>query len=76
MKTLESIQKLTSKQQMFCREYLVDINATQAAIRAGYSAKTADVAGPRLLGNVRVAECINGEYLALRRFFETAIQTH
>ena len=50
--------KLTPRQQMFCREYVIDLNATQAAIRAGYSAKTADVAGPRLLGNVRVAELI------------------
>ena len=32
---------LTDKQQAFVREYLVDLNATQAAIRAGYSAKTA-----------------------------------
>ncbi len=31
----------TEKQKMFCREYLVDFNATQAAIRAGYSEKTA-----------------------------------
>ena len=33
--------KLTSKQQRFCDEYLIDLNATQAAIRAGYSKKTA-----------------------------------
>ncbi|MDP8753891.1 terminase small subunit [Serratia marcescens] len=33
---------LTGKQEMFCREYLIDLNATQAAIRAGYSAKTAN----------------------------------
>lgn len=31
----------TDKQRQFCREYLVDLNATQAAIRAGYSKKTA-----------------------------------
>ena len=35
--------KLTAKQQRFCEEYLVDLNATQAAIRAGYSKKTAQV---------------------------------
>jgi len=46
---------LTPKQAAFVQEYLLDLNATQAAIRAGYSAKTADVAGPRLLGNVRIA---------------------
>jgi phage terminase small subunit len=33
--------KLTPKQEAFCQEYLVDLNATQAAIRAGYSEKTA-----------------------------------
>lgn len=43
--------KLTEKQQRFVDEYLIDLNATQAAIRAGYSAKTADVQGSRMLGN-------------------------
>ena len=38
--------KLTSKQKRFCEEYLIDLNATQAAIRAGYSKKTA-----RSIGN-------------------------
>ena len=33
--------KLTAKQEFFCKEYLIDLNATQAAIRAGYSEKTA-----------------------------------
>ncbi|HBS9937649.1 TPA: terminase small subunit [Klebsiella pneumoniae] len=33
---------LTDKQEMFCREYSIDLNATQAAIRAGYSEKTAN----------------------------------
>jgi len=32
--------KLTDKQEVFCREYLIDLNATQAAVRAGYSEKT------------------------------------
>lgn len=35
--------KLTPKQKRFCEEYIVDLNATQAAIRAGYSQKTAAV---------------------------------
>jgi len=43
---------------MFCREYLVDLNATQAAIRAGYRAKNADVTGPKMLGKVGIAEFI------------------
>lgn len=50
--------RLTPKQQRFVEEYLLDLNATQAAIRAGYSAKTADSIGPRLLGNVGVARAI------------------
>lgn len=33
---------MTPKQEMFCREFLIDLNGTQAAIRAGYSAKTAN----------------------------------
>lgn len=37
--------KLTEKQQRFVDEYLIDLNATQAAIRAGYSVKTADAIG-------------------------------
>jgi len=41
-------KKLTPKQQRFIEEYLVDLNATQAAIRAGYSAKTAHVKGHEL----------------------------
>lgn len=49
---------MTPRQQRFVDEYLIDLNATQAAIRAGYSAKTAEVQGPRLLGNVRVAKAI------------------
>lgn len=46
--------KFTDKQQMFIDEYLVDLNATQAAIRAGYSEKTAYSQGQRLLKNVEV----------------------
>ena len=47
--------KLTPKQQKFVSEYLVDLNATQAAIRAGYSPKTANRIGPQLL----VKNCIS-----------------
>lgn len=49
---------LTPKQQRFVEEYLIDLNATQAAIRAGYSAKTAHAAGSRLLTNVKVKPVI------------------
>ena len=51
--------KLTEKQQRFVDEYLIDLNATQAAIRAGYSAKTADVQGSRMLANVKVQQAIS-----------------
>lgn len=40
---------LTSKQQLFLAEYLLDMNATQAAIRAGYSQRSATQIGQRLL---------------------------
>ncbi|MEY0558572.1 terminase small subunit [Providencia rettgeri] len=39
---------------MFCREYLSDLNTTQAAIHAGYSDKTANVKSSRLLINVSI----------------------
>ncbi|MEO1108274.1 MAG: terminase small subunit [Pseudomonadota bacterium] len=49
---------LTAKQARFVEEYLIDLNATQAAIRAGYSEKTADTQGSRLLQNVKVQKAI------------------
>jgi len=51
-------KKLTPKQQRFVDEYQVDLNATQAAIRAGYSAKTADTQAARLLVNVKVQKAV------------------
>ena len=52
------MQKLSPKQERFAREYLVDLNATQAAIRAGYSPKTAYSMGQRLLKNVEVQKAV------------------
>ena len=49
---------LNPKQTRFVAEYLIDSNATQAAIRAGYSEKTAKQIGSRLLTNVDVANAI------------------
>lgn len=49
---------LTQKQRRFVDEYLIDLNATQAAIRAGYSAKTAQEQSSRLLSNVMVGQAI------------------
>jgi phage terminase small subunit len=54
-----SKDQLTPKQERFCEEYLIDLNATQAAFRAGYSAKTANEQGARLLANVSVASKID-----------------
>ncbi|MDF2951740.1 MAG: terminase small subunit [Anaerocolumna sp.] len=51
--------KLTIKQQRFVEEYLIDLNATQAAIRAGYSVNNADKIGSELLGKTRVSEEIS-----------------
>ena len=62
---------VTPKQKRFCDEYLIDTNATQAAIRAGYSEKTAYSIGQRLLKDVEVdayikerAEAINNKTIA------------
>lgn len=46
---------MTAKQKIFAQEYLIDLNATQAAIRAGYSPKNADQIGSQLLGKTSVA---------------------
>lgn len=45
---------LTDKQESFCREYIIDFNAKQAAIRAGYAEGSAEVQGWRLLSYVKV----------------------
>lgn len=50
---------LTLKQQRFVDEYMVDLNATQAAIRAGYSSETAQEQSSRLLSNVMVQAAIS-----------------
>ncbi len=55
---------LTAKQARFVDEYLIDLNATQAAIRAGYSEKTAYSQGQRLLKVVEVATAIEDAKVA------------
>lgn len=52
---------MTEKQKRFCEEYLIDLNATQAAIRAGYSPKSADEIGRQLLGKTGVSAEIQRE---------------
>lgn len=43
---------ITDQQKLFCHEYMKDFNGTQAAIRAGYSKKTANEQAVRLLANI------------------------
>ena len=63
---------LTEKQRLFCLYYVRSFNATQSAIKAGYSPATAHVQGPRLLGNVRVREEIKRikQYMTNELFIE------
>lgn len=51
----EEFFKLRPKVERFCQEYMVDMNGTQAAIRAGYAKRSADVRAVQLLGDERVA---------------------
>jgi Terminase small subunit len=46
------------RQQRFVDEYLIDLNATQAAIRAGYSARTAEQQGPATVGKIEIADVV------------------
>ena len=55
---MKNNSELTAKQQTFCDEYLIDLNATQAAIRAGYSKKTAKSIGQENLTKPDIAEYI------------------
>ncbi|KAA0970298.1 terminase small subunit [Aureimonas fodinaquatilis] len=50
---------LDGKRGRFVEEYLVDLNATRAAIRAGYSARSAEVTGHRLLRDAKIADAIS-----------------
>ena len=56
----EELKKLTPKQELFCLEYIVDLNATQAAIRAGYSKKTAKEMGYENLTKPHISTRIAG----------------
>lgn len=58
VKAPKTAESLTPKQQQFVQEYLIDLNATQAAIRSGYSEKTAKEQAARLLTNVHVAAAV------------------
>lgn len=56
-----AMAKLTEKQRKFVEEYLIDLNATQAAIRAGYSVKTANEQGSQNLAKLSIQEEIAKE---------------
>ena len=62
---------LNKKQQCFCEEYIVDLNATQAAIRAGYSKRTAGVQAHALLKLPKIAQVVDD--LMAERSKKTAI---
>lgn len=51
-------KKLTDKRELFCREYIVDYVGTHAALRAGYSEKTAKVQASQLLRDEKILERI------------------
>lgn len=55
---MSTARPLTAKQERFVAEYLKDLNAKQAAIRSGYSPKTAEQQGSRLLRNAQVAAAV------------------
>lgn len=55
---MAKMAKLTEKQQRFVDEYLIDLNATQAAIRAGYSVKTANEQGSQNLAKLSIQQAI------------------
>lgn len=67
MKAIKSIHKLTPKQEKFILNYLIDFNGKQAAIRAGYSPKTAEVQAARMLSYAKVKEKITELQIQARK---------
>lgn len=55
----KGVVAMNARQKRFCDEYLIDCNATQAAIRAGYSLKTAKVTGAKMLTNANLKAYID-----------------
>mgnify|MGYP003645104672 CR=1 FL=1 len=53
------MSKLNAKQKRFCEEYLIDLNATQAAVRAGYTEKSARVTACKMLTNANIEHKIS-----------------
>lgn len=67
------MEKLTDKQMKFCEEYLIDLNATQAAIRAGYSETSARQLASEMLTKHNIQDYIAERQAALRE--KTLIST-
>lgn len=67
---------MRAKWKAFINEYLKDFNATQAAIRAGYSEKTAYSQGARLLKNVEVSDAITARLNELQMSADEALKLH
>jgi phage terminase small subunit len=63
---VEPIKKLTAKEEKFCNEYLIDLNATQAAIRAGYSKKSACSIGAENLRKPHLKKIIDYKKLEIQ----------
>jgi phage terminase small subunit len=66
---------LAPKQARFVDEYPIDVNAKAAAIRAGYSPKTAQEQGSRLLSNVKIRQAIDERILARSKRTEITADT-
>ncbi len=66
---------MNDKQRRFAEEYLIDSNATQAAIRAGYSAHTAKSQGQRLLTKADVAAAIQTAQVELRERTKVTVES-
>ena len=67
-------RKLTPKRQNFVKEYLVDLNASQAALRAGYSPKSSPKIGFQLLEITRIQEAIQKERLKIEKKTDITIE--
>ena len=62
---MAAVNPLTPRQKLFVMEYVVDLNGKQAAIRAGYSSRTAEVQASRLLSHVKVQAAVQRAQVSL-----------
>jgi phage terminase small subunit len=66
---------ISKRQEVFANEYLIDLNGKQAAIRAGYSPKTAEAQASTLLRNIKVVRAIDTQRAKLQEKVEISQQT-